>query len=158
MPDPISKPETDDLENAPGMVHENLEGWVPSLASEEEIRIALEKAFDYLQYQHLSKRLDVSSEINRHTLVRLFRILGNTSSGSSFEFLAAAKLARFIQGGLQEIYGGEKYGTHTFGVVVLQRLTHDLQEMTKPALLTRRLVTWLLLTQLGFLLYLATRN
>ena len=78
----------------------------------------LEKAFDFLQYQHLSKKLDVSSEINRRTLVRLFRILGNTSSGSSIELLAAAKLARFIQGGLQEIHGGEKYGTHTFGVVV----------------------------------------
>jgi hypothetical protein len=47
MPDPISNPATDDLENAPGTVHENLEGWVPSLASEEEIRAAFEKAFDY---------------------------------------------------------------------------------------------------------------
>ena len=47
MPDPISSPATDDLENAPGTVHENLEGWVPSLASEEEIRAAFEKAFDY---------------------------------------------------------------------------------------------------------------
>jgi hypothetical protein len=32
---------------APGVVHENLEGWIPPLASEQEIRIALEKAFDY---------------------------------------------------------------------------------------------------------------
>jgi hypothetical protein len=30
-----------------GFVHENLEGWVPALASEAEIREALEKAFDY---------------------------------------------------------------------------------------------------------------
>jgi hypothetical protein len=30
-----------------GFEHENLEGWVPSLASHEEIRAALEKAFDY---------------------------------------------------------------------------------------------------------------
>jgi hypothetical protein len=36
-----------ELENAPGTVHENLEGWVPSMASEEEIRAAFEKAFDY---------------------------------------------------------------------------------------------------------------
>src|SRR5437879_3750199 len=34
-------------ETALGVVHENLEGWLPSLASEEEIRVALEKAFDY---------------------------------------------------------------------------------------------------------------
>ncbi len=37
----------DALEVAPGTAHEQLEGWVPSLASDEEIRIALEKAFDY---------------------------------------------------------------------------------------------------------------
>jgi len=30
-----------------GVVHERLEGWVPTLASEDEIRAALEKAFDY---------------------------------------------------------------------------------------------------------------
>jgi hypothetical protein len=37
----------EELENAPGTVHENLEGWIPSLATEQEIREALEKAFDY---------------------------------------------------------------------------------------------------------------
>jgi hypothetical protein len=37
----------DALELAPGTAHENLEGWIPQLASEEEIRGALEKAFDY---------------------------------------------------------------------------------------------------------------
>ena len=35
------------LELAPGAVHEKLEGWVPELASEEELKDALEKAFDY---------------------------------------------------------------------------------------------------------------
>jgi hypothetical protein len=38
-------PET--LEVAPGTVHESVEGWVPQLATEEELRAALEKAFDY---------------------------------------------------------------------------------------------------------------
>jgi len=37
----------DALEIAPGTAHEQLEGWIPELASEEEIRSALEKAFDY---------------------------------------------------------------------------------------------------------------
>ncbi len=37
----------DELEVAPGFVHENLHGSIPPLATEEEIRIALEKAFDY---------------------------------------------------------------------------------------------------------------
>jgi hypothetical protein len=37
----------DELEVAPGFLHETLQGWVPGLASEEELRVALEKAFDY---------------------------------------------------------------------------------------------------------------
>jgi hypothetical protein len=36
----------DSLEVAPGFKHEKLEGWVPELAG-EEVRQALEKAFDY---------------------------------------------------------------------------------------------------------------
>jgi hypothetical protein len=35
------------LEVVPGFAHEKLEGWVPGLAGEEELRQALEKAFDY---------------------------------------------------------------------------------------------------------------
>ena len=34
-------------DGAIGVVHENLEGWVPSLATDDEIRTAFEKAFDY---------------------------------------------------------------------------------------------------------------
>lgn len=37
----------DTLEIVPGFAHEKLEGWVPTLAGEEETRQALEKAFDY---------------------------------------------------------------------------------------------------------------
>jgi hypothetical protein len=37
----------DALEVAPGFAHDRLEGWIPSLASEEEVHQALEKAFDY---------------------------------------------------------------------------------------------------------------
>jgi len=37
----------DELEVAPGIERETLQGWVPSLASDEELREALEKAFDY---------------------------------------------------------------------------------------------------------------
>jgi hypothetical protein len=35
------------LELAPGTEHENLEGWVPELATDEDLRQALEKALDY---------------------------------------------------------------------------------------------------------------
>src|SRR5271170_7515202 len=42
---PHANPDT--VEVAPGTAHEKLEGWIPQLATEEEIRVALEKAFDY---------------------------------------------------------------------------------------------------------------
>ena len=34
-------------EVAPGVKHENLEGWVPAVATPQDLRAALEKAFDY---------------------------------------------------------------------------------------------------------------
>lgn len=37
----------DALEVVPGFAHEKLEGWIPKLASEEDVRQALGKAFDY---------------------------------------------------------------------------------------------------------------
>ncbi len=37
----------DELEVAPGIERETLQGWIPNLASDEELREALEKAFDY---------------------------------------------------------------------------------------------------------------
>ena len=40
-------PNPDSLEVAPGAAREQLEGWIPALAGEEELRLALEKAFDY---------------------------------------------------------------------------------------------------------------
>lgn len=40
-------PNPDELEVVPGFTHEKLQGWVPTLADEREIREALEKAFDY---------------------------------------------------------------------------------------------------------------
>ncbi len=37
----------DKLEVAPGTARQAVEGWVPDLATEEEVRAALEQAFDY---------------------------------------------------------------------------------------------------------------
>src|SRR5262249_16868984 len=37
----------DALEVAPGTKREAVQGWIPELATEEELRLALEKAFDY---------------------------------------------------------------------------------------------------------------
>jgi hypothetical protein len=38
---------TDELEVVPGFEHENLQGWIPQLATEADIRAVIEKAFDY---------------------------------------------------------------------------------------------------------------
>ena len=51
MPD-CKVPATPDAAPSPddqklGFAHENLEGWVPSMATDPEIRAAFEKAFDY---------------------------------------------------------------------------------------------------------------
>jgi len=37
----------DQLEVAPGIAHEGLQGWIPELATDDDLREALEKAFDY---------------------------------------------------------------------------------------------------------------
>jgi hypothetical protein len=37
----------DSLEVVPGAARENLQGWVPDLANPDELRMALERAFDY---------------------------------------------------------------------------------------------------------------
>lgn len=39
--------DTQEQDEKLGVVHENLQGWIPTMASEDEIRAALEKAFDY---------------------------------------------------------------------------------------------------------------
>jgi hypothetical protein len=42
-----SHPSNIDAELAPAAVREQLEGWIPDLASEADLRTALDKAFDY---------------------------------------------------------------------------------------------------------------
>ncbi|MGA9668645.1 MAG: hypothetical protein WBQ94_05510 [Terracidiphilus sp.] len=42
-----TREQVDALEVAPGFERANLEGWIPEFASEEDVRQALEKAFDY---------------------------------------------------------------------------------------------------------------
>ena len=44
VPQPHSN---DELEVVPGFERENLQGWIPQLATEADIRAVIEKAFDY---------------------------------------------------------------------------------------------------------------
>ena len=58
------------LELVPGTEHEELEGWVPALASDEDLRQALEKAFDYRGDVTLTLKSGEKIEayiFNRHT-------------------------------------------------------------------------------------------
>jgi hypothetical protein len=67
----------DALEVAPGTLHESVQGWVPQLATEEELRIALEKAFDY--------RGDVTLTLKDHSKIEGYifdRITGPSLSTS----------------------------------------------------------------------------
>ncbi len=43
----FTREQIESLELAPGFEHEALEGWVPALASDDDLKAALEKAFDY---------------------------------------------------------------------------------------------------------------
>ena len=67
----------DALEVAPGTLHEPVQGWIPQLASEEELRIALEKAFDY--------RGDVTLTLKDHSAIEGYifdRVAGKTLTTS----------------------------------------------------------------------------
>jgi hypothetical protein len=58
------------LELAPGFEHEHLEGLVPTLASDEDLKNALEKAFDYRGDVSLTLKSGEKIEayiFNRHT-------------------------------------------------------------------------------------------
>ncbi len=66
------------LEVAPGRKREGIEGWVPELASEQELREALEKAFDY--------RGDVTLTQKDGTKIEgyIFDRVGGTTLSASF--------------------------------------------------------------------------
>lgn len=71
------------LELAPGTEHERLEGWVPELANEDDLRNALEKAFDYRGDVTITtkagERIDAYI-FNRHT--------GNSLADSYVQYFA----------------------------------------------------------------------
>jgi hypothetical protein len=73
------------MEVAPGNVHEKLEGWVPELASEEDLRNALEKAFDY--------RGDVAITLKSGERIDAYifnRETGSTLAGSYVQYFTPA--------------------------------------------------------------------
>jgi hypothetical protein len=89
----------EELEHAPGRERENLEGWVPQLASHEEVRQALEKAFDYRGDVTITLKTGEKIEgyiFDRRTgksladsAVRLFPKSGNQKLSISYADIAA---------------------------------------------------------------------
>jgi len=78
-----TRAEIEALELAPATEHERLEGWVPELASEEDLRSALEKAFDYrgdVTFTLKSGQRIEGYIFNRHT--------GSTLSDSFVQYFA----------------------------------------------------------------------
>lgn len=89
----------EELEVAPGRERENLEGWIPQLAGNEEIRLALEKAFDYRGDITITLKNGAKVEgyiFDRRTgssladsLIRLYPKSGNQKVSISYADIAA---------------------------------------------------------------------
>jgi hypothetical protein len=82
MTEPVANP--DELEVVPGFSHEKLQGWVPPITDEDELRLALEKAFDY--------RGDITITRKDGTVVEGYlydRRLGSTLADSMARMLPA---------------------------------------------------------------------
>jgi hypothetical protein len=94
-----TRAEIEELEVAPGFAHENLEGWIPTLAGDDEIREALEKAFDYRGDVTLTLKSGERIEayiFNRKTGATLAESFVNyfTPSASDKRKLSYAEIAR----------------------------------------------------------------
>lgn len=94
----------DTLEVAPGSAREAVQGWIPDLATENELRIALEKAFDYRGDVTLtlkdSSKLEgyIFDRINGPSLAASFvRVL--PSDGSPRRKIAYADIAALVFSG-----------------------------------------------------------
>ena len=78
-----TRDEIEALELAPAAEHEQLEGWVPELAGDEDLKSALEKAFDYRGDVTLTLKSGQRVEayiFNRHS--------GPTLNGSFVQYFA----------------------------------------------------------------------
>jgi hypothetical protein len=105
----VSQPPThelssDDLEVVPGFEHENLQGWIPQLATEGDIRAVIEKAFDYRGDVTITRKN--SAEVTGYlfdrrvgptlesSVVRLMLATGERPTVSYFEIAAIAFTGR----------------------------------------------------------------
>jgi hypothetical protein len=69
---------TDELEVVPGFERENLQGWIPQLASEADVRAVIEKAFDYRGDVTITRKKDGSQITGYLFDRRIGSTLGNS--------------------------------------------------------------------------------
>ncbi len=93
----------DDLEVVPGFERENLQGWIPQLATEADIRTVIEKAFDYRGDVTITRKGNDAKEITGYlfdrrvgstldtSVVRL--MLANSNDRPSIPYSEIAALA-----------------------------------------------------------------
>ena len=87
---PLASPQpADDLEIVPGFERENLQGWIPQLATEGDIRAVIEKAFDYRGDITITRR--DGSELTGYLFDRR---IGNTLETSLVRLMLAGESHR----------------------------------------------------------------
>jgi hypothetical protein len=103
QPAPTHELPSDELEVVPGFERENLQGWIPQLASEADIRAVIEKAFDYRGDVTITRKDKDSSQITgylfdrrmgptlENSMVRL--ILANSNQRPTIPYSEIAAIA-----------------------------------------------------------------
>ncbi|HEX7422285.1 MAG TPA: hypothetical protein VF311_00135 [Terriglobales bacterium] len=82
---------TDELEVVPGFERENLQGWIPQLATEADIRVVIEKAFDYRGDVTVTRKDKDGSEITGYLFDRR---IGPTLANSVVRLMLATSSER----------------------------------------------------------------
>jgi hypothetical protein len=80
---------TDELEVVPGFERENLQGWIPQLATETDVRAVIEKAFDYRGDVTITRK--DGSELTGYLFDRR---IGSTLANSVIRVIVANKAER----------------------------------------------------------------
>ena len=81
-----SAPPTDELEVVPGFERENLQGWIPELATEADVRAVIEKAFDYRGDVTITRRDHDNSQVTGYLFDRR---IGSTLANSVVRLIVA---------------------------------------------------------------------
>src|SRR5260370_31489343 len=85
---------TDALEVVPGFEHENLQGWIPQLATEADVRAVIEKAFDYRGDVTITRKNNKDKDGSQITGYLFDRRVGPTLETSILRLMVATSNER----------------------------------------------------------------